>query len=198
MDLEHSATHDPTEWTLYTRRLSIRRARPSQQDVDLLLGLWTDPVVMRNVGFPSGLKVSSADIARQLGEQPWSEFDCVLVVTIRTSLEVIGECKLGSPDGAGVSNTDIKLLPGHWQKGYGKEVKLALLEYLFTHTACRRVRATPNRTNAASIRMQESVGGRRTGEGVYQFPESMKAYTVEVPYFEYTVFREDWLKSNRP
>jgi hypothetical protein len=40
--------------------------------------------------------------------------------------------------------------------------------------------------------MQEAVGGRRIREGCYKFPESMKAYTIDVPYYEYIVFREDW------
>jgi RimJ/RimL family protein N-acetyltransferase len=183
------------EWILSSTRLTIRRAKPNQQDISLLFALWYDPEVMRNVGFPSGLKTSPELIARQLRKQKSGEFDCVLVVMARRTTELVGQCKLGSPDASGVAHTDIKLLPGHWGIGYGKEIKLTLLEYLFTHTTCRQVRATPNKHNIASIRLQESVGGRKTGEGVHRFPESMKAYTNEVPFLEYTVFREDWVKA---
>lgn len=159
---------------------------------------------MRNVGFPSGLTTNCDEIARQLSEQPPGEFDCVLVVSLRAASEptaegptgeLIGECRLGSPDSAGIARTDIKLLPEHWGKGFGKEIKRALLDYLFTHTPCHEVRATPNKGNTRSIRLQESVGGRQVGEGVYQFPESLRAQTLDVPYVEYAVSREDWEKN---
>jgi RimJ/RimL family protein N-acetyltransferase len=186
-------SNDPEpEWLLPTTRLVIRRAVPNPQDIALLLAIWTNPAVMANVGFPLGLKTDAAAIERQLRRQKAGEFDCVLIATLWATTEPIGECKLGSPDSTGIAHTDIKLLPKFWGNGYGREIKLALLGYLFTHTACTQVRATPNRGNVASIRMQESVGGRRTGEGVYRFPEKMRAFTAEVPYFEYTVFRDDW------
>ena len=183
------------EWILSSTRLTIRRARPNRQDISLLFELWSAPEVMRNVGFPSGLRTSPELIASQLRKQKSGEFNCVLVVMARRTTELVGQCKLGSPDASGVAHTDIKLLPRHWGIGYGKEIKLTLLEYLFTHTTCQQVRATPNKDNIASIRLQESVGGRQTGEGVHRFPESMKAYTNEVAFLEYTVFRDDWVKS---
>ncbi len=183
-------------WELKTTRLMIRRATPCQRDISLLLELWTDPAVMSNVGFPGGLKTSGEKIEKQLREYPDNEFDCVLVATLTHTNDAIGECKLGSPDPSGVAHTDIKLLPRYWGKGYAKEIKETLLGYLFDHTDCQSVRATPNTGNMASIRLQESVGGRRTGEGICRFPENMKAYTRDVPYFEYTVSREDWISAN--
>jgi RimJ/RimL family protein N-acetyltransferase len=63
---------------------------------------------------------------------------------------------------------------------------------LFSHTACVAVQATPNVANVASIRMQEAVGGVRTGEGVGEFPESMRSYTHPVHYYIYRVYRPDW------
>ena len=67
------------------------------------------------------------------------------------------------------------------------------MDYLFTHTKCRGVRGTPNRKNEASIRMQEAVGARRVAEGCYHFPEEMRSYTTDVPYFEYVVERDVWV-----
>jgi RimJ/RimL family protein N-acetyltransferase len=184
------------EWSLNTIRLTMRRAKPCQRDIALLLELWSDPAVMCHVGFPSGLRTSSEKIEQQLREQKTGEFDCVLIIMISSTIEPIGQCELGYPDAAGVAHTDIKLLPKYWGNGYGKEIKLALLEYLFSHTACQQVRVTPNKYNIASIKLQESVGGHQTGEGLYQFPERMRDYTTEVRYFEYTVFREDWIKAH--
>jgi len=181
-------------WAIQTRRLIIRRALPCRSDVSLLLDLWNDPIVMTNVGFPLGLRKEFEDIEEQLRNQRSDEYDCVLTAAFRTTSELIGECKLGYPDKRGAAQTDIKLLPRHWGKGYGKEVKLALLDYLFNHTDCSRVRATPNQNNVISIKLQESVGGRKTGEGVYRFPDDMKDFTNDVPYYEFTVSREDWVE----
>jgi RimJ/RimL family protein N-acetyltransferase len=99
---------------------------------------------------------------------------------------------LGIADDSGVSETDVKLLPQYWGKGYGTEIKRALVDWLFTNTDCRIIRATPNRNNIPSQKMQEAVGGRRVGEGVCEFPESMRDHTVDVPYYIYEVTRKTW------
>lgn len=184
-------THDSPR-ILKTRRLIIRRAEPSPRDIAFLLELWTNPTVMSNVGFPAGLQTSAEEIEQQLLSQGATEFDCVLLATLQNTGDIIGECRLDSPDADGTAHTDIKLTPRYWHQGYGKEIKLALLEHLFARPDCLQVRATPNQTNVASIRLQESVGGRKTDEGIYRFPESMKEYTSDIPFFEYTVFRDDW------
>ena len=44
--------------------------------------------------------------------------------------------------------------------------------------------------------MHEAVGEVRTGEGVYEFPESMQAWTVPVHRYIYRVQREDWKKES--
>lgn len=92
----------------------------------------------------------------------------------------IGECRLGTPDAQGLSETDIKLLPEFWGQGYGKEVKRGLLTYLFTRTECLVAQATPNVDNLASIRLQEAVGGRRVGESIHEFPREMQSLTCPV------------------
>jgi hypothetical protein len=40
--------------------------------------------------------------------------------------------------------------------------------------------------------MQEAAGGVRIGEGVCQFPESMRDYTTPVHYYVYALRRADW------
>lgn len=96
---------------------------------------------------------------------------------------------MARPDKAGISITDIKLLPAYWRQGYGKELKRSLVDYLFTHTDCVAVQATPNKENIASIKMQEAVGGVRIGAGSTEFPPSMQAYTRPVHYYIYRVYR---------
>ena len=175
-----------------TERLIIRRAEPNDADTDVYYRLWTDPKVMRNVGFPSGLHITREEIRRILDNQSDDILNAKLLVTVKHTAETIGECKLGKPDEAGVSTTDVKLLPEYQGQGYGTEIKRGLVAYLFTHTEARIVRATPNRGNIASQKMQEAVGARRVSEGVYIFPESMREYTADVPYFVYELTREEW------
>lgn len=172
-----------------TERLRARTA--VVDDADLFLALWTDPRVMTFVGFPHGLPITRDQIVDQLAAQHGRVFDARLVVELRTSGEPIGECKLGTPNVEGIAETDVKLLPRYWGNRYGVEVKRALVDYLFTHTTCTAVQATPNIHNVASIRMQEAVGGVRVGEGVFTFPADRLAHTCPVPHYVYRVYRPD-------
>ena len=148
--------------------------------------------MMRNVGFPEGLPITEDEIEKKLLDQPDSDLDRLLVVILKTTGNTIGECKMYTPDEEGVSETDVKLLPEYWGNGYGREIKSGLLDQLFARTDCECVQATPNVKNTASIRMQEAVGGLRTGEDTCRFPEEMRSFTVPVRHYIYRVYREAW------
>jgi len=153
-----------------TKRLIVRTA--TVEDVDLFYALWTNPQVMKNVGFPHGLRTTRSEIEERLARQGGSEFEQLLVMELRATGQAIGECKLADPDEKGIAEPDIKLLPGFWGHKYGVEAWRELVAYQFMHSDCAAVQATPNVNNSASIKMQEAVGGVRIGEDVYRFPES--------------------------
>lgn len=175
-----------------TERLCVQVA--TAEDATFFHALWSDPDVMTWVGFPKGLGLSlgqvHAILARQ-GEDD-SPFEKRLVVILTATGERIGECKLGLPNADGISNTDVKLLPQFWGNKYGVEIKRRLLDYLFAHTDCLAVEATPNKSNEASIAMQEAVGGVRVGEGVFEPPESPHPERSSVPHYLYRVYRQNW------
>jgi len=173
-----------------TERLVIRSA--TREDVELFYALWTNPQVMQNVGFPQGIPITRSELEDRLTEQGKSEFEQLLVVELKSSGQAIGECKLSYPDEDGIADPDIKLLPEFWGHKYGVEAWLELVNYQFTHSGCEVVQTTPNVRNIASIKMQVAAGGVRTGEGVYQFPESMRDYTSPVHHYIYRVHRADW------
>jgi len=175
-----------------TRRLIVRKAYPCDADAELFYRLWTDPRVMTMVGFPQGLKITRREILDSIRNEDDTPYDKKLIVETRDNREMIGECKLGLPDDDGISETDVKLRPQFWGNGYGTEIKHGLVDYLFTHTDCRIVQATPNKKNIASQKMQEAVGGKIVGEGVFKFPEHRRRDTCDVPYYKYHLFREDW------
>ncbi|MBD3277798.1 MAG: GNAT family N-acetyltransferase, partial [Candidatus Aegiribacteria sp.] len=151
--------------------------RATEGDASFYHRLWTCPEVMRNVGFPQGLRTTMEEIRSKIRQQPNSDLGSLLVVTLKSTGDIMGECKMYPPDEEGISETDVKLLPEYWGHGYGREIKSALLDQLFERTGCEYVQATPNVNNTSSIRMQESVGGIRMGEETYEFPEGMRSYT---------------------
>jgi len=175
-----------------TTRLRIRKALPSDEDTEMYFRLWTDGRVMANVGFPNGLRMTREKMRQILESQGESEFNRLLVIERPSDGQQVGECKLGAPDENGIAETDVKLLPEYWGHAYGVEVKRGLLDYLFTHTDCQAVQATPNVKNIPSIRMQEAVGGVRTGESAYEFPENMREDTQPVHHYVYQVTRQAW------
>jgi RimJ/RimL family protein N-acetyltransferase len=151
---------------------------------------------MANVGFPQGLRISRPEIIDQIGCQRTSAFDRMLVVVLKEIARPIGECVMHPPDEDGIASTDVKLLPSFWGNRYGVEVKRGLLAYLFANTDCSAVQAGPNVANAASIKMQEAVGGVRVGEATYRFPEEMRDFTMPVRHYIYRVYRTDWEKKS--
>lgn len=175
-----------------TSRLILRLATPA--DAVLICDLWNDPRVMHFVGFPNGLGETEESIRTNIEKRGGSEFRQLLIVQLKNSGEVLGQCKMELPDADGICETDIKLLPEFWGNRYGVEVKRALVDYLFSHTDCRVVQATPNVENLASIKMQEAVGGLRVGEGLSEFPEPTRLFTIPVHYYVYQVTRDYWLK----
>lgn len=175
-----------------TKRLRVRKAEVTDQDVEFFYKLWTNAQIMSFVGYPQGLKITREEIKQNIERHYSSDFDSRLIVEEKHSDQILGECKMGKPDSSGISETDVKILPGYWGLGYGTEVKQGLVDFLFSHTNCIKIKATPNKNNIASQRMQEAVGAKRTGEGIYHFPENMKEYTVDVPYYVYIVEKRDW------
>lgn len=180
---------------LETARLFVEVA--ADRHASIYFDLWTEPRVMRNVGFPQGLPITLKEIQEQIRNQKNPPFDHLLVVKLKMSGDLIGECHLHPPNKKQIARTDVKLLPNYWGYRYGLELKRGLLQYLFNNTECVAVEATPNIGNVASIKMQEAVGGQRVGEAVYEFPASMREYTTPVHHYIYRVYREDWLKLQR-
>ena len=173
-----------------TERLIIRKAENIDQDVDLYHQLWTDPDVTKFVGFPKGLRISKEMIREKMLQQPISGFDSLLLVEMKENGELIGEAKLGFPNKLKISKTDIKLLPKFWKRGFGKEIKLALVDYIFKKTYAVAVEGSPNKKNIASIRMQKSIGAKKISKSVYHFPESMRSYTEDVHCVIYYICRK--------
>ena len=178
-----------------TPRLTIHLAVPD--DAEYVHSLWTDPRVMRNVGFPEGLKISIDEVREDITRRGDKEFGQFLIIRLKLSQNSIGQCLMKFPDENKISETDVKLNPTFWGQRIGVEIKQGLVDYLFSHTDCEIVQATPNVGNTASVKMQEAVGGVLVGESVYEFPESMREFTQPVHHYIYQVRRENWERKKR-
>ena len=84
---------------------------------------------MKHVGFPRGIPITYDEIKARLNRQGETAFDALLVIEIKTSGQVIGECKLERPNEAGFVEPDIKLLPAFWGQGYGSEAWAGIVSY---------------------------------------------------------------------
>jgi RimJ/RimL family protein N-acetyltransferase len=186
-------TMNAAERTAVWRSARLRGVVAGPQDAPFFHRLWTDPLVMGNVGYPQGLPISLAEVRDLLATRQDDLLQARLLVLRGLGTQGIGECKLGRPDETGLSETDVKLLPHYWGRGFGTEIKRALLDYLFTQTDCQVVQATPNVDNSASIRMQEAVGGVRVGERTYEPGPDAPVGAQAVHCYVYHVTRAAWL-----
>lgn len=185
---------DPATLVFTTERLIIRRATVA--DAAMYFTLWNDPAVMAHVGFDHGLEMTLEEITEQLAKPSPGVFHKLLVVVLKETRETIGECFMTLPGGNGHAFTDVKLLPAFWGHKYGVEIKRGLVQYLFDHTNCTAVEASPSSQNIASIKMQEAVGAVRAGKG-WTFLTHADGSTTTVEYYTYRVYRRIWDKAQR-
>ena len=174
---------------IQTERLIINKAAASTKDIDMYFRLWNHPQVMVNVGFPDGLGISKEEIHTLLNE--WDDKKYIRCIVKRKHDQIlIGECKLGEPDENGVCETDVKLFPEYWGNGYGKEIKRGLVDYLFAHKSkCLAVKADPKKSNIASIKMQEYVGGVIIERGKVYPIKNIEEYFPPEGHWLYMVFK---------
>ena len=76
-----------------TKHLKVRKAKTS--DIDFYLSLWNSGKVMKNVGFPKGLRIPRERVKKQIEGYGESEFNRTLVVVEKKNGKTVGECKLG-------------------------------------------------------------------------------------------------------
>ncbi len=165
---------------LRTPRLRLVTIEP--RHVASLRELWTNPLVMANVGFPDGLAPEDLHLERYVSK----DSDTSSAAAPERGSEItppgrargvhmavedehgifIGEAKLGAPGNSGICEPDVKLLPRWWRQGYGEEIVRALVTESFARwPECRCLRLTPNVDNHAAQALYRRVGARVVGEG---------------------------------
>ncbi len=125
-------------------------------DLPFLQALWNDGAVMQYVGFPNGLGMTAAKIARWWRDcQGWTATHLIIESLNGT---LLGESGWGFAATPGL--LELKLARAHWGQGYASDALAALLDYLFGRTALDRALVTPHQDNAAARRLYHKLGFR--------------------------------------
>ena len=182
-------------YRIKTERLVIRKIKPCRQDAKFISLLWKNKRVMKFVGFPNGIEEKEEKIIEKTKNRQKRGDEYHLIVELNG--KAIGEALIGYNKESKIAETDVKIMPEFWGNGYGREIKSALVKWIFKNTDSKGVKATPNVKNKASIKMQESVGGKRIKKMHFSFPSDMKSFTKDLDCYVYIVYREDWEKKQK-
>lgn len=177
----------PHPLVLRGQRIQLRPVQGS--DLPHLRSLWANRHVMSHVGYPKGIRLSKDKVAA------WFSGlyrDCDLSVNpyrmVVTDYDghFLGEACIGQLSREGISTLEVKLLPEHWGKGYGREALALLVHYCFVHLRIPALQAAPAITNLRAIRMVEALGFEPSGE-TYDWVPPRALRKTAVPY-QYTLF----------
>jgi RimJ/RimL family protein N-acetyltransferase len=145
-----------------TRRLEFRRWRPD--DLPLALELWGDPRVTGLIGGP----FTREQVERRLhdeiaterthGIQYWPLFEAG---------EFVGCCGL-RPRAAGIQELGFHLVATAWGRGLASEAARATIDHAYGALNVAALFAGHHPDNAASRRLLEKLGFRRTHEELYE------------------------------
>jgi len=168
---------------LETERLRLRAI--TVDDVDLLVGLDSDPAVMRFIsgGRPSSRAEVEDKVQRSLGHR-WVASDRATDAFLgwfgmRPSTERAGERYLG-----------YRLRQAAWGQGLATEGSRALIAETFAHTDTERILAQTMTVNTASRRVMERCGLRYLRTFFEEWDEPIEG--GELGDVEYELTKPDW------
>jgi len=144
-----------------TERLFLRS--PSEDDLNSIGDLWTDPLVTKHIGGPRSRDMV-LDYFRDYANNPEAtvreEKDCWWSVIERSSGQFIGLCGLTEKEIEGQPETDLGyfFLPSFWGKGYATEAAWKLVEYAFSGLRLESVIAVIDPINTASKSVALKLG----------------------------------------
>ena len=149
-------------------------------------GIWENGEVMKNVGYPQGLRWSDSkyeDFWKTLGRR-----DFILFAIENDNGEFLGEAKLSFPDSENCCCHDVKLLPEFQGNGYGKEAWHLIFDLARRRWPEAVSLVSPSVENTRAIKLYESLGFVVNGAPEEWIPETEHAVPV--------TFREMIKKNN--
>lgn len=146
-----------------TPRLVLRWI--SEDDVDALYEIFSDPKVMRYWSSgPLPNRDAAAELQREIAESNQSNLRWKWGVALRDSNNLIGTATLFNFDlSNGRAEIGYALGSAHWGNGYINEALTALVSHAFEVLDLRRLEADVDPRNIPSIRTLERLGFQREG-----------------------------------
>jgi RimJ/RimL family protein N-acetyltransferase len=177
---------------LKTPRLVIRQF--TEDDVDNLFNLNSDPEVMRYLGRPAPREVLREEIIPfHLGV--YQRFDRLgtWAAESASSGEFLGWFHFRAEDGD-ITNIHLgyRLCRSSWNHGYATEGSQALISMGFTDLGVRRVFARTMTANAASRRVMEKCGLALLHTVPYQGPDADVIDGADQGEVEYALTKPEW------
>lgn len=155
--------------TIETPRLILDRLRAD--DAAALYACRADPAVARYQGWiPADEAEAAAFIAAQ-AERPldapgWQQ----RAIRRRDDGQLLGDCGLRLPESADeAAEFGVSLHPAQQHRGYAREAAAALIEHALRTRGCRRVVASVDPRNAASVALCRALGMRQEAHHVESF-----------------------------
>ncbi|WP_424888436.1 GNAT family N-acetyltransferase [Streptomyces sp. XH2] len=175
---------------LTTPRLALRPFADTEDDLDLVVELDSDPAVMRYI--TGGRPMTRAEIRAE-------SFERMLrggfrATHLRETGEFIGWHCLRRLPGAPAGSADLgyRLRRAAWGKGYATEGALALIEQGFREPGLERITANTMYVNAPSRRVMEKCGLSHSRTYFEDWPHPVEG--DEHGDVEYVLTRREWLR----
>lgn len=163
---------------LETERLILRHLRPD--DLDEFYEICGDPEIMRYVGDGQPLSREQTRHWIEKSRENYRKygFGCLAVVAGEDG-RLVGYCGLVNPTVAGEAEIVYALKKHYWGRGLMSEAAGAMLDFGFKQCGLKRVVATIDPENHASIRIVEKWGMKYQEQRLdeHNLPEAV--YAVE-------------------
>jgi ribosomal-protein-alanine N-acetyltransferase len=161
-----------------TERLMLRHLR--SEDLDEFYKICGDPEIMRYVG--DGQPLSREQTRRWIEKSQENYrkygFGCSAVVA-KEDARLIGYCGLVNPTTNGEAEIIYAFKKRYWGRGLASEAAKAMLDFGLKRRALRRVVATIDPGNRASIRIVEKCGMKYQGQRLDEHNLPEVVYAVE-------------------
>ncbi|MFW5894745.1 MAG: GNAT family N-acetyltransferase [Bacillota bacterium] len=137
--------------------LDIEVVKTTKRDLDNVCMLWNDGDVMRYVGFPEGLGVSTDQLEKWLASIDGSPFREHFSIYART-LGYCGESFYSADEPHRMAALDIKLLRKARGHGIAQKALMHAIEQAFSTGVVDTVYVDPDPANQKALRLYERLG----------------------------------------
>ncbi len=150
---------------LETERLLLRPFRDTEEDLELICAMYSDPEIMRYVPYDllsrEQAKMHLKRIADEWNRENPKNFE--MAVLLKDGMVPVGRAHYHLDEPAEAAMIGGMLLKPWWNAGFAGEMALAMIDYCFDELHLHRVTGLCHPDNIASWKMMERCGMRREG-----------------------------------